>query len=246
MELSKKDKEFIKSIDKTDAPLDATYKQVEDAINNGTFAIFSESVDDYDYDLVVPQDQYASACKIITAEEARELFGDETFLEVAHRAAFHYSTSRDIPNTNGLYSITFDAGVIMNGVKSKLLSRRELDIDLDYIKNYQKTPNFIAKNIKWDFSDYEDGEETPNLPNVIKIPIDKMAGDGYEDEVSDYISNEVTGFCHAGFEIECNMTLDEVKEQLNKAKEESNSDLVSKLETAEEVLSIEYEYDERD
>lgn len=171
MELSKKDKEFIKSIDKTDAPLDTTYKQVEDAISNGTFAIFSESVDDYDYDLVVPQDQYASACKIITAEEARELFGDETFLEVAHRATFHYSTSRDIPNTNGLYSITFDAGVIMNGVKSKLLSRRELDIDLDYIKNYQKTYGLTKAQKEFLYGYYKDRG------------VDDKADSLYEDDV---------------------------------------------------------------
>lgn len=58
-----------------------------------------------------------------------------------------------------------------------------------------------ATNIQWD----TDGDEElfEELPTEIQIP-DELAKnvdeDGYNDEISDYIS-DVTGFCHYGFEL---------------------------------------------
>ena len=58
-----------------------------------------------------------------------------------------------------------------------------------------------ATNIQWD----TDGDEKllKELPTEIQIP-DELAKnadeDGYDDEISDYIS-DVTGFCHYGFEL---------------------------------------------
>lgn len=54
-----------------------------------------------------------------------------------------------------------------------------------------------AINIIWDV-DYE--EDLEFLPKEIEIPDWIEKDDGYEDEISDYIS-DVTGFCHCGFDI---------------------------------------------
>ena len=55
----------------------------------------------------------------------------------------------------------------------------------------------IATNIKWDVDCDEDLEF---LPNEIDIPNYIEKDDGYEEEISDYIS-DLTGFCHFGFDI---------------------------------------------
>lgn len=52
-----------------------------------------------------------------------------------------------------------------------------------------------ATNIKWDTDG--DCDVFESLPQEIEIP-DGMTDD---DEISDYIS-DVTGFCHAGFELQ--------------------------------------------
>ena len=54
-----------------------------------------------------------------------------------------------------------------------------------------------AINILWD----TDGENI-SLPTEIDIP-EGMTDD---DEISDYISN-VTGFCHYGFQLDCEINL---------------------------------------
>ena len=54
-----------------------------------------------------------------------------------------------------------------------------------------------AINIKWDVDCHEDLEF---LPNEIDIPDYIEKDDGYEEEISDYIS-DLTGFCHFGFDI---------------------------------------------
>ena len=51
-----------------------------------------------------------------------------------------------------------------------------------------------ATHIKWDI-DYDDNGM---LPTEIEIP----AGMVDEDDISDYISDEI-GFCHKGFELDC-------------------------------------------
>lgn len=59
-----------------------------------------------------------------------------------------------------------------------------------------------AINIKWDTDG--DLELLQELPKEIEIPeylIDEdFDVDGYEEEISDYIS-DITGFCHNGFEL---------------------------------------------
>lgn len=57
-----------------------------------------------------------------------------------------------------------------------------------------------AINIQWDVDDERDLE---GLPTEIVIPKeleDKYDEIGYDDEISDYIS-DVTGFCHKGYEL---------------------------------------------
>lgn len=54
-----------------------------------------------------------------------------------------------------------------------------------------------AINIQWDV---DCKEELESLPTEIEIPSSMESDGGYEEEISDYIS-DITGFCHFGFEL---------------------------------------------
>lgn len=65
-----------------------------------------------------------------------------------------------------------------------------------------------AINIKWDT---DGGMELLNqLPTEMEIPEEIIHG----DEISDYLSEE-TGFCHDGFELIDNETIDGMEENCN-------------------------------
>jgi hypothetical protein len=58
---------------------------------------------------------------------------------------------------------------------------------------------FQVSNVLWDFSDMEDGEETPQLPRTFIL---EMEADHSRDISIDDISDEITDkydFCHTGF-----------------------------------------------
>lgn len=54
-----------------------------------------------------------------------------------------------------------------------------------------------AINIMWDVDNKKDLDF---LPNEIEIPDYLNHDEGYEEEISDYIT-DYTGFCHFGFEL---------------------------------------------
>lgn len=65
----------------------------------------------------------------------------------------------------------------------------------------ERRKNMRAINIEWD----NDGDEmiAADLPKEIEIPkelAENTDPDDYEEEISDYISDQ-TGFCHFGFEL---------------------------------------------
>lgn len=67
-----------------------------------------------------------------------------------------------------------------------------------------------ATNIKWDV----DGpSQLEYLPTIIKIDNADLWKDA--DDISDYIS-DVTGFCHDGFSIECDMTIKQMYDRIEK------------------------------
>lgn len=57
------------------------------------------------------------------------------------------------------------------------------------------------------------------LPSEVEIPDNMITFDTDTDAISDFISDEI-GFCHAGFEIECNMALPDLKREYRKLNED--------------------------
>lgn len=57
------------------------------------------------------------------------------------------------------------------------------------------------------------------LPSEVEIPDNMITFDTDTDAISDFISDEI-GFCHAGFEIECNMALPDLKREYHKLNED--------------------------
>lgn len=206
MILTDKDKKYLKSIgyEETD------FAQIEEAMNKSTFGVFVEG----DID----------KCKVVDYETARELLGNEKLLNGLSRSAFHCSTSRIIPHTFGKYSLSIDSGILFTNNKSRLLKKHDEAFHLDSVENLKDTPCIRVFDIKWDTrdDDYEDDLDTLQmLPDEIMIPFEKTIGMDMDD-IADYISNE-TGFCHDGFDIECNYEIDELYEIINKMDKESNS-----------------------
>ena len=224
MILTDKDKKYLKSIgyEETD------FAQIEEAMNKSTFGVFVEG----DID----------KCKVVDYETARELLGNEKLLSSLSRSAFHCSTSRIIPHTFGKYSLSIDSGILFTNNKSRLLKKHDEDFNLDSVENLKDIPCIRVFDIKWDTrdDDYEDDLDTLQmLPDEIIIPLEKTIGMDMDD-IADYISNE-TGFCHDGFDIECNYEIDELYEIIDKMDKELNSkykDLESMKVKMEALISL--------
>ena len=71
-------------------------------------------------------------------------------------------------------------------------------------------PQLIAYDIKWD----TDGSKV-SLPKTIKLPCDRVWKD--DDAISDYLS-EQTDFCHNGFKIKCDMSVETMTKKVMKLK----------------------------
>lgn len=82
-----------------------------------------------------------------------------------------------------------------------------------------------ATDIKWDIEDEEiEQRAIEGNSTTMEIPLDlwtHLSTDDYSEEISEYISNE-SGYCHDGFVIECNMSV----EEMYKAVEEIEDELV--------------------
>lgn len=83
MVLSKEDKKLLKSW----GYLTKDFKQIEEAINHSIFELRSDNN------------------RIISATEARQLLGDQTFLSGIGRSAFHWTCSRE----NNGHIVDFDS-----------------------------------------------------------------------------------------------------------------------------------------
>ena len=131
--LSKNDKDYLRSVgyEKND------FTQIEEAIGTASIAIFEKGNID--------------ACKIVSKEEATKLVGREQFLSSIARAAFHFSSSVEIPRTMGRYELSFDAGEMLGGKESILKKKDTLNLDVKDLMAYQNFPHIYATDIQWDF-----------------------------------------------------------------------------------------------
>ena len=283
MELSENTKAYLIFIgyDESD------FKQIEEAMNRSTFAIFLEGE--------------GGSCKVITPNEAKELLGEETFAGAVARSAFHFSASRVVPNTMGKYIISIDSGEMFGGKPSLLKKKDTLELNVKDLMAYQHFPHIYATNIQWDFNpedlaqdiiegglvekalgkseeqiiagarQYDKGsseddivydhvldaihhnrisDEVSDMFSVLatkmEIPLNVWAELGsydYDEAISDYISNE-SGYCHEGFTIECNMSIEDMdkrveflEEELEKEyKEHGKTDIAVAMEVEKEEI----------
>lgn len=92
--LTKSDKEILLKIGYKENNL----KQIQDAIDVSTFSLYEAGT--YNKETV------------ISAEEAYELLGQGVFLSGISRSAFHWSSVREVPDTDDLYRIMFESDAL--------------------------------------------------------------------------------------------------------------------------------------
>lgn len=209
--LANSDKQFLKSIGYKHKDM----KQIEDACNKSTFAIFKRGVN-------------SDECRIISNNETKELLGNEEFLSLVSRSAFQFSATKIVPKTFMEYSVIADSGEMLNGKPSRLTDYKKMEETVNGIKAIQNFPHIYATNIAWDV-DYD--EDYEYLPTVVEIPMNiwiEFDDSDYVEGISDYIS-DVTGYCHEGFTIECNLNI----EELYDLKERIDNDLSKEYEDGE-------------
>lgn len=120
IELSENTKAYLVSIGYSEDD----FKQIEDAMNQSTFAIFLNGEVD--------------RCKIVTPKEAKKLLGEEMFAGVVARSAFHFSASQVVPNTMGEYILDVDSGEMLGGSPSLLKEKNTLQLCLKDLVAYQQ------------------------------------------------------------------------------------------------------------
>lgn len=203
MSLSKQNKQYLLSLGYTEE----TFDSIEKVMNNAVF-IISEVED-------------PSSLEIISNIDAEEFLGNEIFLDTVAKSIFNSTTVRTIPHTFEEYNI------IINNGKENTFFKEGGYIDIPQVEMLTHNIVFRASDIKWDTSNGFCKEELESekdrqidLPSTIYIPMEALPSLADLDGVSDYLSDE-TGFCHDGFVLECNMTIEEMYAEL----EHSNKEL---------------------
>lgn len=79
-------------------------KQIQEAVNISEFRLYDKTITEM-------QGYYrgSPASIKISAEQAYELLGQETFLSGIGRSSFHWGSSREIEGTESRYSVSFDS-----------------------------------------------------------------------------------------------------------------------------------------
>ena len=109
-------------------------------------------------------------------------------------------------------------------------------------KYLELSPNFYKNMSEEDREDYiEDAFHHNRLDalDFVDIPKEISLQDDFlwdEDTISDYISNE-TGYCHYGFNIDCNMSIEDMQKELTIVDNEKDKEL---LENAISIMQSEY------
>lgn len=101
MKLTDEDKKFLREMyDETE---ERNLKQIEDCSKKTVFTLINKDEKETRYSSL----WYTS--KRITEKEAIRLLGRETFVSGMHRAAFHRSAIRYVPNTDEKVWVSFSA-----------------------------------------------------------------------------------------------------------------------------------------
>lgn len=185
-----------------------------------------------------------NSLKNITAEDARELLGDEKFLSGIAHSTFHCMTTEIIPKTFKIYTIYFNSCMLFGHNNITFKDCKPLPITLKAIKHMQKFPHIYATNIKYKIHEHA---INPYTPSFIEIPFeiwrefDINSDYNYRKAASDFIS-DVTNEIHTDFNIDCNLTIDELntfKTQHNVITNEYSTNLIDSINTLIEILQIE-------
>lgn len=117
LKLSDTDKEILKQWGETDEDI----QQIERALNVTIFTVGDVERAE-NGSIVIPDEDND---KVITAQEAREILGDETFLSGLDRSAFHWTSGRY--NADETKYVSFDSSKLFESVK--LHEDKEEDVE---------------------------------------------------------------------------------------------------------------------
>jgi len=134
MKLSENDKQIL--LQNGYEPEDLV--QIQEAVDKNLYRL-------YDKKIIETQghDEGLSASISITAEQAYEILGQETFLSGVGRSAFHYDSSREIEGTASRYGVSFDVGETM--FDGKHIEHRENPFVS--IENMEEWKEKVSKNM---------------------------------------------------------------------------------------------------
>ena len=121
LKLSDSDIKYLKEIGHTDEDM----PQIEEALNDTVYTVADVEKAE-DGTTIIPDEEDD---KVITAQEAREILGDETFLSGLSRSAFHWTSGRY--NADETKYVGFDSSKLF---ESKKL-REEKEEDIEHIKS---------------------------------------------------------------------------------------------------------------
>ena len=164
LKLSDSDIKYLKEIGHTDEDI----PQIEEALNDTVYTVADVEKAE-DGTTIIPDEEDD---KVITAQEAREILGDETFLSGLSRSAFHWTSGRY--NADETKYVGFDSSKLFES--KKLHEDKEEDIkhlEADLETNLEE----LLLNGR-----YKDINEIKTVLENNGIVVNSLAEDGPKDE----------------------------------------------------------------
>lgn len=123
MKLTNEDKEMLGIWGNTEEHI----AQIEEALNKSTYVLMKA--------------ENNNSMRKITAKDAIKLLGEKVFLSGLDRSAFHFTSVREIPDTEGQYVVNFDSHVLFGYEAYKVKNDPDLTVDevlylQEYVRKY--------------------------------------------------------------------------------------------------------------
>lgn len=119
MKLTNEDKELLAIWGNTKEHI----AQIEEALNKSTYVLMKA--------------ENNNSMRKITAKDAIKLLGKKEFLSGLDRSAFHFTSVREIPDTEGQYVVNFDSHVLFGYEAYKVKNDPNLYVEeVEYLQEY--------------------------------------------------------------------------------------------------------------
>lgn len=128
----------------------------------------------------------------------------------AHKISYFPIGGKYEIEKNDEYIVEYAPSLLMSAIDMDSIEKIDEKI---LIKKQDEELKLFATNIEWDTD--EDPAGAWMLPDKIEIPITMTD----LEEISDYISDK-TGFCHNGFFVDCNKSIEELYKEIDKIDKE--------------------------